>query len=131
MNSPFSNGVITQQDVRDKNIARQRIAAAIAKEERRVDFLVDCVVELVKHRHAQLTTVERVWESIQTDQHLHEIRQIADNNVADYTGFSGWLNGSRLNIETRGRMRLASELNEALLQQRFANTTGFRPALAA
>jgi hypothetical protein len=131
MTSPFSNGVITQQDIRDRNIARQRIAEAIAREERRVDFLVDCTVELVRNRQAILTNLERVWDSIQSDLHLHEIRQVADNNVADYAGFSGWLNGSRLNIETRGRMRLASELNEALLQQRFANTTGFRPALAA
>lgn len=130
MYSPFSNGTIRQQDIQDRNIARQRIAEAIAKEQRRVDILVDCVVEAVEKHGMKMTTVERLWQDIQLDSQLTDIRLKADSNVSDYPGFSGWLNGQRLNIETSGRMRLASELNTVVYQQRFANTTGFRPAYA-
>ena len=129
MYSPFSNGTIRQQDIQDRNIARQRIAEAIAKEQRRVDILVDCVVEAVEKHGMKMTTVERLWQDIQLDSQLKNIRLIADSNVSDYPGFSPWLNGQRLNIETSGRMRLASELNTVVYQQRFANTTGFSPCL--
>lgn len=131
MTNPFSNGVIHQQDVRDRSIARQRIAQAIAREQKRVDYLIDCAVELVLHRGMTGTTVDRIWTAFQSDEQLRAIRLIADSNVADYTEYTGWLNGQRLNIETRGRMRLAAELNEAVYQYRYANTVGFRPAYAA
>ena len=130
MYSPFSNGTIRQQDVQDRNIARQRIAEAIAREQRRVDILVDCVVEAVEKHGMRMTTVERLWQDIQLDSQLKNIRLIGDSNVSDYPGFSPWLNGQRLNIETSGRMRLASELNTVVYQQRYANTVGFRPLYA-
>ncbi len=130
MYSPFSNGTIRQQDIQDRNIARQRIAEAIAKEQRRVDILVDTVVNAVEKHGMKMTTVERLWQDIQLDSQLKNIRLIADSNASDYPGFSPWLNAQRLNIETSGRMRLASELNTVVYQERFANTTGFRPAYA-
>lgn len=130
MTNPFDNGVIRQQDIRDRNIARQRIAEAIQKEASRTDLLVDTVVSAVSHDRAKLTTIEQLWNAIQHDATLNSIRIKADQNASDYPGFSGWLNGQRLNIETTGRMRLAAELNEALYQRRFANTVGFRPAFA-
>jgi hypothetical protein len=130
MYSPFSNGTIRQQDIQDRNIARQRISEAIAKEQRRVDILVDCVVEAVEKHGMKMTTVERLWQDIQLDSQLKDIRLKADSNASDYPAFSGWLNGQRLNIETSGRRRLASELNTVVYQERFANTTGFRPAYA-
>ncbi len=130
MKSPVRNGTIRQQDIQDSNIARQRISEAIAREAMRVDMLVDSVVEAVQNRSAQMTTVERLWQHIQLDTTLADIRNKADQNVADYPAFSGWLHGQRLNIETSGRMRLASELNTVVYQERFANTTGFRPSYA-
>ena len=130
MNSPYENGVIRQQDIRDRNIARQRIAEAIQKEAFRTDLLVDTVVSAVRDKGMKLSTVESLWNDIQLDSALKDIRLKADQNAADYPGFSGWLNGQRSNIETTGRMRLAAELNEALYQRRFANTEGFRPAFA-
>ena len=130
MNTPFENGVIRQQDIRDRNIAQQRIAEAIRREALRTDVLVDHVVNTVSRDRTKLTTVEQLWDAIQHDTTLANIRVKADQNAADYPGFSGWLNGQRLNIETTGRMRLAAELNEALYQRRFANTVGFRPAFA-
>jgi hypothetical protein len=74
MYSPFSNGTIRQQDIQDRNIARQRIAEAIAKEQRRVDILVDCVVEAVGKHGMKMTTVERLWQDIQLDSQLKDIR---------------------------------------------------------
>jgi len=130
MYSPFSNGTIRQQDIQDRNIARQRISEAIAKEQRRIDILVDTVVNAVEKHGMKMTTVERLWQDIQLDSQLKDIRLRADSNASDYPAFSGWLNGQRLNIETSGRMRLASELNTVVYQERFANTTGFRPAYA-
>ncbi len=64
MYSPFSNGTIRQQDIQDRNIARQRIAEAIAKEQRRVDILVDTVVNAVENHGMRMTTVERLWQDI-------------------------------------------------------------------
>ena len=130
MNSPYDNGVIRQQEIRDRQIAHQRIAEALQREASRTDLLVDHVVSVVTENPKKLTTVEQLWNAIQHDNTLNDIRVKADQNVADYPGFSGWLNGQRLNIETSGRMRLAAELNEALYQRRFANTIGFRPAFA-
>ena len=114
MHSPFSNGTIRQQDIQDRNIARQRISEAIAKEQRRIDILVDTVVNAVEKHGMNMTTVERLWQDIQLDSQLKDIRLIADSNASDYPGFFPWLNGQRLNIETSGRMRLASELNDRL-----------------
>ena len=131
MYSPFNtSGSIRQQDNQDKNIARQRIAEAIAQELRRVDILVDVVVEAVQNRGMNGMTVDKLWNDIQLDSRLKDIRLTADSNASDYPGFQGWLNGQRLNIETTGKMRLAAELSEVVYQYRFANTVGVRPAYA-
>lgn len=130
MNSPYRNGVIHQQDVRDRTIAQQRIAESIQRESSRTDLLVDNMVSAVENGGRKLTTIERLWEAIQLDSNLQDIRLRADQNAADYPGFAPWLNGQRLNIETNARMRLAVELNEVVFKQRFANTVGFVPAYA-
>lgn len=78
----------------------------------------------------KMTTVERLWQDIQLDSSLMNARRTADTNASDYPAFSGWLRGQRLNIETSGRMRLASELNTVIYQERFANTVGFVPVYA-
>ena len=126
--TPFHNGTIRQQDIQDRNIARQRIAEAIAREARRTNVLVDIVVNAVHNHGLKATTVDQLWNDIQLDCQLKDIRLKADTNASDYPAFLGWLNGQRLNIETTGRMRLAAELNQVLYQRRFANTVGFRPA---
>jgi len=72
-----------------------------------------------------MTTGRRLWQDIQLDSQLKDIRLTADSNASDYPGFSPWLNGQRLNIETSGRMRLASELNTIVYQERFANIPAF------
>ena len=131
MYTPFSNGDIRQQEIQARNVARQRIAEAIAREIRRTDFLVDCVVELVKGRGMKATTVDQIWTKLQLDSPLNDIRLIADTNVADYPGFAPWLNGQRLTLQTKAKLRLGSELNDAMYQARFSNTIGFKPALAA
>jgi putative AlgH/UPF0301 family transcriptional regulator len=129
--SPFnSHGTISQQSNQERNIARTRIAEAIAKEARRTGILVDLMVDLVGENRLNTLSVDQIWITLQKDAELEAIRVKADANVADFPGFSGWLHGQRLNIETAERMRLAASMNEKIYQHRFANTVGFRPAFA-
>src|SRR5205085_5506371 len=129
--TPFSNnGTIRQEDIQSRNIARQRIAQAIAKEAQRTELLVDIVIDQVGKNRLNNKSVDNLWNDIQMDGQLKAIRLKADRNVSDYPGFSGWLNGQRIRIEHAQKMRLAESMNIRIYQRRFANTVGFRPAFA-
>ena len=129
--TPFSNnGTIRQEDIQSRNIARQRIAQAIAKEAQRTELLVDIVIDQVGKNRLNSKSVDSLWDDIQMDGQLKAIRLTAEANVSDYPGFSGWLNGQRIRIEHAQKMRLAESMNTRIYQRRFANTVGFRPAFA-
>ena len=129
--TPFSNnGTIRQEDIQSRNIARQRIAQAIAKEAQRTELLVDIVIDQVGKNRLNSKSVDSLWDDIQMDGELRAIRLKAEANVSDYPGFSGWLNGQRTRIEHAQKMRLAESMNNRVYQRRFANTVGFRPAFA-
>jgi hypothetical protein len=130
MNSPYDNGVIRQQDIRDRNIARQRIAAAIEKEAQRTGILVDLAISLINENPHQLYALDAVWKALQTDAALSHVRTHLDDNVSDYPGFAPWVNGSRRRIEDAQKNRLRSALRQPEYRYRFANTVGFRPAFA-
>ena len=92
--TPFSNnGTIRQEDIQSRNIARQRIAQAIAKEAQRTELLVDIVIDQVGKNRQNSRSVDSLWDDIQMDGELRAIRLKAEANVSDYPGFSGWLNG--------------------------------------
>jgi len=129
--TPFSNnGTIRQEDIQSRNIARQRIAQAIAKEAQRTELLVDIVIDQVGQNRLNSRSVDSLWEDLQMDGQLKAIRLTAEANVSDYPGFSAWLNGQRIRIEHAQKMRLAESMNTRIYQRRFANTVGFRPAFA-
>ena len=129
--TPFSNhGTIRQQDIQSRNIARQRIAEAIAREAQRTGLLVDIVIDQVGKNRLNGKSVDSLWNDIHMDGQLKAIRLKADRNVSDYPGFSGWLNGQRIHIEHAQKNRLAESMNVRINKRRFANTLGFRPAFA-
>jgi len=129
--TPFSNnGTIRQEDIQSRNIARQRIAEAIAKEAQRTQLLVDIVIDQVGKNRLNSKSVDNLLDEMQMYGELNAIRHTAEANVSDYPGFSGWLNGQRIRIEHAQKMRLADSMNSRIYQRRFANTVGFRPAFA-
>lgn len=130
MNSPFSNGVIQQQDIQDRNIARQRIAQAIAREAQRTTILVDLAIAHINQNPTKTFSADAVWNVLQRDETLFHFRlQIADN-VFDYPGFNPWVDGSRKRLEESQKNRLRKAIRKPEYQHRFANTIGFRPAFA-
>jgi len=130
MTNPFDNGVIRQQEIRDRSIARQRIALAIQKEAQRTGILVDLAISRITANPTNLPTAELLWYQIQRDNAIIDAQQLADRNAADYTGFEGWLNGSRKRIEETEKNRLRNALRKPDYQRRFAYTVGVRPAFA-
>lgn len=131
MNSPYSNGTIRQQDIRDRNIARQRIAEAIQREALRTGLLVDMAITRIEKNPTETANVDLVWNLVQRDNDLARIQQVANQNIADYPGFEGWLNGSRSRIESSEKARLRKASVKRNYQYTFKNTVGFRPAFAA
>ena len=112
--TPFSNdGTIRQEDIQSRNIARQRIAEAIAKEAQRTGLLVTIVIDQVAKNRLNSKSVDNLWNDIQMDGQLKAIRLKADANVSDYPGFSGWLNGQRIRIEHAQKTRLACRQQDA------------------
>lgn len=131
MNSPFDNGIIRQQDIAQRNIARQRIAEAIARETQRTGILLNLAVEEIAKQPAKLYNVAEVWNVIQRDESLGEIKKMADRNAFDYPGFLPWLNSTRRRLEESSKGQLRKAVLKPNYQSRFRNTIGFKPALAA
>src|SRR4051794_13618159 len=95
MTNPFHNGTIHQQDISDRNIARQRIAEAIAREAQRTVILVDLAIGQINSNPQELYSAAALWNAVQCDASLMNIQRRADHNVYDYPGFTAWVNGSR------------------------------------
>jgi hypothetical protein len=131
MNSPFNNGSIRQQDIADRNIARQRIAAAIEREAARTGILVTSAIQRIEADTNASTNIDLLWNRLQRDLDLTRIQSVANQNTADYPGFEGWLNGSRRRIETTEKARLRKVVSRRNHQYRYANTVGFQPAFVA
>lgn len=127
MNSPFSNGVIHQQDIRDRNIARQRIAEAIAREAQRTGILVDLAISRINQNPDEIPNVEHLWNDLQRDEGLRRLRLQVTHNVFDYPGFHPWVDGSRKRLEESQKNRIRKAIRKPEYQRRFANTIGFRP----
>ena len=129
--TPFSNdGTIRQQGIQARNIARQAIAKAIAEEAQRTGVLVSNTIGRITMNQLAPKSVEDLWNDIQMDETLAMIQRKADANVADYPGFSGWLNGERMKIRYGQMKRLYDSVGDRNYQRQFANTVGFRPAFA-
>ena len=131
MNTPFKDGSIHEQDIRDRNIARQRIAEAIQREAQRTGILVDMAITRIDQDSNETANVDLVWNRIQCDSDLHRIQRIANMNTADYPGFQGWLDGSRRRIESAEKDRLRKASMKRNYQYSFRHTVGFRPAFAS
>lgn len=128
MYSPFSNGVIRQQDQNDRRLAQQRIAEALAKESQRTKILVTGALNQIENDDTATSNVDLVWNRIQGDRGLRHIQLFADLNTRDYPCFEGWLNGARRRIETAEKKRLRRADERRRHQYRYANTVSFRPA---
>jgi len=131
MTNPFHNGTIHQQDIRDRNIARQRIAEAIARETRRTEILLNLAVEAIRNHPDDLYSVTQLWNIIQRDETLHGIHIQADQNAADYTGFLPWLNGTRKRLEESGKKRLREAVLKPNHQYRYRNYVSSKALLPA
>jgi hypothetical protein len=130
MTNPFQNGTIHEQDVRDRNIARQRIALAIETEAKRLGILVDHAITQINERPSERPVTHVVWNTLQRDEVLKTARLVIDFNVSDYPGFNGWVTGARKRIEEKEMNRLRNAIRKPEYQHRFANTVGFVPAFA-
>lgn len=131
MNSPYDNGIIRQQEIAQRNIARQRIAEAIARETQRTGILLDLTVEQIQTQPGRLYNVAQLWDVIQGDEGLSEIKQKADRNASDYPSFQPWITSTRRRLEESSKARLRKAVLKPNYQSRFRNTVGFKPALAA
>jgi hypothetical protein len=128
MNTPFSNGVIHQQDIRDRSIARQRIAEGIAREAQRTGILVNLAIARINQNPNQLYSLDAIWNALQHDAALSQLRLRISDNVFDYPGFTPWVDGSRRRLEETEKNRLRKAIRKPEYRHRFANTIGFRPA---
>jgi hypothetical protein len=130
MTSPFHNGIIHQQDISERNIARQRIAEAIAREAQRTGILVDLAITRINSNPHELYSAAKLWNVIQHDETLFDIQRRVDHNVFDYPCFNDWVSGSRNRLKEKEMNRLRKALLKPQYQHRFAHTVGFRPAFA-
>lgn len=122
MSSPYSsNGTIRQEDIQASYIARSAIARSLAQEAQRTGILVDLFLEQVSANRLNGRSVDQLWNDLQKDALLQDIRFKGSANAYDYPHFSGWLHGQRLSIETTEKMRLAASMNERIYQRRFGN----------
>jgi hypothetical protein len=128
--TPFHNGSIRQQEIAARNLARQRVARMLALEATRSAVMVAFILGKIAEGTEVLKAPEAIWIDIQDSAQLVPVRKVTDNHVADYPEFASWVSGRRSFIERTQKRRMNESLGSRLYQQRFANTTGFRPAYA-
>ena len=99
MSSPYSNGIIRQQEIASRNHAREEISRMLAIEATRAAVMVAYVIGRIQQQLQAPTSPEALWNDIVNSAQLGPVRRKADQNVADYPQFSGWVNGQRQQIE--------------------------------
>lgn len=122
MRSPYSNGTIRQQENANRNHARQVITRMLAVEAIRAAVMVDYLTQRIRERTVEPASADAIWTSILNSVQLATVRRTADENVADYPEFSGWVNGQRTQIEKTQKSRLREFLNPIETQRRFGNS---------
>jgi hypothetical protein len=128
--TPYHNGSIRQQENAARNFARQKVAQMLALEATRSAVMVAFILERIVDGRELVKAPDAVWSDVQNSIQLTSVRKVTDNHVADYPEFATWVSGRRSFIERTQKRRLNESLRSRLYQERFANTTGFRPAYA-
>lgn len=77
-------------------------------------------------REAVALPVEDLWKQVQNNTELRAITRTTNANVDDYSQFSGWVAGERLNIAYNQKTRLESELGNRIFQRRCGNCERLR-----
>jgi hypothetical protein len=121
MNSPYSNGSIRQQDIASRNHARNEISRMLAIEATRAAVMVAYVIGRIQQQLQAPKSADALWNDIVNSAQLVPVRRKADDNVADYPQFSGWVNGQRQQIESAKKERLRELLEPFDFQRRFGN----------
>jgi hypothetical protein len=121
MNSPFHNGSIRQQEIASRNHARQVITRMLAIEATRAAVMVAYLAGRIRQQLDDVKTPDALWIDIINSAQLAPVREKADQNVADYPEFSGWVNGQRRQIETTQKAKLRELTAPSEFQQRFGN----------
>lgn len=121
MNSPFSNGSIRQQEIASRNHARQEISKMLAIEATRAAVMVAYVIGRIQQQLQAPKSADAIWNEIVNSAQLVPVRRKADDNVADYPQFSGWVNGQRQQIASAQKERLRELLEPLDFQRRFGN----------
>jgi hypothetical protein len=120
--SPFSRkGTIRQQDIQACNIARSAIARSLEFEARRTAVLVSAIIQNVMLNRVTPRSVEELWQAVQDDVILRQIRSRTDANVDSYSRFSGWVDGARRNLATIEQRRLNDEIGFRIYTHQFGN----------
>jgi hypothetical protein len=121
MNSPYSNGSIRQQEIAGRNHARQEISRMLAIEATRAAVMVAYIIARIQQQLQAPKSADALWNDIVNSAQLVPVRRRADDNVADYPQFSGWVNGQRQQIESTQKERLKELLDPIDFQRRFGN----------
>jgi|GEM_PF-2483818 len=121
MNSPYSNGSIRQQEIASRNHARQEISKMLAIEATRAAVMVAYVITRIQQQLQAPKPADAIWNDIVNSTQLVPVRRKADDNVADYPQFSGWVNGRRQQIASTQKARLRELLEPIAFQHRFGN----------
>jgi hypothetical protein len=119
MNSPYSNGSIRQQDIASRNHARNEISRMLAIEATRAAVMVAYVIGRIQQQLQTPKSADALWNDIVNSAQLVPVRRKADDNVADYPQFSGWVNGQRQQIESTQKERLRELIKPIYFQRRF------------
>ena len=106
MSSPYSNGIIREQEIASRNHAREEISRMLAIEATRAAVMVAYVIGRIQQQLQAPKSPEALWNDIVNSAQLVPVRRKADQNVADYPQFSGWVNGQRQQIERTQKQRL-------------------------
>jgi len=121
MSSPYSNGIIRQQEIASRNHAREEISRMLAIEATRAAVMVAYVIGRIQQQLQAPKSPEALWNDIVNSAQLVPVRRKADQNVADYPQFSGWVNGQRQQIERTQTQRLRELMEPLDFQRRFGN----------
>lgn len=111
MYTPYSRyGTIRQQDIQACNIARSAIAHSLSLEARRTAVLISAIISKIKGNILAPKPIEDLWNDIQNDVTLRQLRSTTDANVDDFSQFAGWVEGARRHLASDEKKRLDTEV---------------------
>lgn len=125
--SPYNtSGNIRQQDIADRNHARQVIARMLAIEATRIAVMVKFLTDQLSSNTGSVPSTEAIWNDIQNSIQLTTVAKKTDANVADYPEFETWVTGRRAYIRRTQKRLIQAAVEPFEFRQRFANTKGLQ-----